>query len=201
MSPDILSASFLLMLVLDPFGNMPIVLSALAGVPLERHRRIILRECLFAFAILLAFMVGGKAFLDFLQLSETSLAIAGGIVLFLIALRMIFPHPEGVFGDPPGTEPFLVPLAVPAIAGPSALATVMLMASREPARIGGWILALTVAIVVTMIVLLAARRLQRLLGERGIRALERLTGLLLTAIAVQMLLDGIATFVRQLSAA
>jgi small neutral amino acid transporter SnatA (MarC family) len=199
MPAEVLSAGFLLLLVLDPFGNMPIVLSALANVPRERHRRIIARECLFAFAILLAFMLGGKAFLNFLQLSETSLAIAGGIVLFLIALRMIFPHPEGVFGDPPGTEPFLVPLAVPAIAGPSAVATVMLMASRDPGNIVGWIVALTVAMLVTLIVLLGARRIERVLGDRGIRALERLTGLLLTAIAVQMLLNGIATFVRQLA--
>jgi small neutral amino acid transporter SnatA (MarC family) len=198
LTADILSAGFLLLLVLDPFGNMPIVLSALAKVPRERHRGIIVRECLFAYAILLAFMAGGKAFLDFLQLSETSLAIAGGIVLFLIALRMIFPRPEGVFGDPPGVEPFLVPLAVPAIAGPSAVATVMLMASRDPGQIAGWILALTAAMIATLVVLLGAQRLERLLGERGIRAIERLTGLLLTAIAVQMLLDGITTFVRQL---
>lgn len=200
MPADILSAGFLLLLVLDPFGNMPLVLSALARVPRERHRTIIVRECLFAFGILLAFMVGGKAFLDFLQLSETSLAIAGGIILFLIALRMIFPRPEGVFGDPPGAEPFLVPLAVPAIAGPSAAATVMLMASRDPQHMAGWILALTVAMLVTLFVLLAAERIQRIAGERGIRALERLTGLLLTAIAVQMLLNGIAAFVRQLNA-
>lgn len=199
MPADILSAGLLLLLVLDPFGNMPIVLSALAQVPRERHRGIIVRECLFAYAILMAFMAGGKAFLELLQLSETSLAIAGGIVLFLIALRMIFPRPEGVFGDPPGTEPFLVPLAVPAIAGPSAVATVMLMASRDPAHIGGWVLALSAAMAVTLVVLLGAERLQRLLGERGIRAVERLTGLLLTAIAVQMLLNGIETFVRQLS--
>jgi MarC family membrane protein len=196
---DTLSAGFLLLLVLDPFGNVPIVLSALAAVPYERHRGIIVRECVLAYVILLAFMAGGKAFLDFLQLSETSLAIAGGIVLFLIAVRMIFPHPEGVFGDAPGTEPFLVPLAVPAIAGPSAVATVMLMASRDPGKIAGWIAALTAAMVVTLVVLLGAGRLQKLLGERGIRAVERLTGLLLTAVAVQMLLNGIAAFVRQLA--
>ena len=200
MPADIVSAGFLLLLVLDPFGNMPLVLSALAKVPRERHRGIIVRECLFAYVILLAFMAGGKAFLDFLQLSETSLTIAGGIVLFLIALRMIFPRPEGVFGDPPGAEPFLVPLAVPAIAGPSAAATVMLMASRDPQHIAGWILALTVAMLVTLLVLLAAERIRRIAGERGISALERLTGLLLTAIAVQMLLNGIAAFVRQLNA-
>jgi MarC family membrane protein len=199
---ELFSAGFLLLLVLDPFGNMPLVLAALANVPRERHRFIIVRECLFAYAILLAFLAGGKAFLDFLQLSETSLTIAGGIVLFLIALRLIFPRPEGIFGnDLSGAEPFLVPLAVPAIAGPSAVATVMLMASREPGNVGGWVVALSGAMLVTLVVLLGAQRLQRLLGERGIRAVERLTGLLLTAIAVQMLLNGIAAFVRQLAGA
>ena len=200
MSFELLSAAFLLLLVLDPFGNLPLVVSSVANVTPARRRAIVLRECLFAYAILLAFMAGGRAFLAFLQLSENSLAIAGGIILFLIALRMVFHHPEGIFGDAPDTEPFLVPLAVPAIAGPSAIATVMLMASRDPSRIGGWIAALTAAMAVTTVVLLAADRVQRVLGVRGVSALERLMGLVLTAIAVQMLLNGVATFVRQMTA-
>lgn len=199
MGAEVLSAAFLLLLVLDPFGNLPVVVSSLANVPPARRRTIVLRECVFAYGILLAFMAGGRAFLEFLQLSETSLAIAGGIILFLIALRMIFHHPEGVFGDAPDTEPFLVPLAIPAIAGPSAIATVMLMASRDPSKIAGWFVALSAAMAVTTAVLLAAGRVQRLLGDRGVRALERLMGLVLTAIAVQMLLNGVAAFVRQLT--
>jgi len=135
-----------------------------------------------------------------MQLSEVSLAIAGGIILFLIALRMIFPHSNGVFGDPPGTEPFLVPLAVPAIAGPSALATVMLMASRDPAHLMAWIAALTLAMLVATLVMLSASSLQRVLGERGMIAVERLMGLVLTALAVQMLLDGVRGFVAELGA-
>jgi MarC family membrane protein len=197
---EVLSAAFLLLLVLDPFGNLPVVMSSLANVTPARRRAVVLRECVFAYGILLAFMAGGRAFLELLQLSETSLAIAGGIILFLIALRMVFHHPEGIFGDAPDTEPFLVPLAVPAIAGPSAIATVMLMASRDPSRIAGWFVALSAAMAVTTIVLLAGNQVQRVLGERGVRALERLMGLVLTAIAVQMLLNGVASFVRQLSA-
>jgi MarC family membrane protein len=199
MGAEVLSAAFLLLLVLDPFGNLPVVVSSLANVPPARRRTIVLRECVFAYGILLAFMAGGRAFLEFLQLSETSLAIAGGIILFLIALRMIFHHPEGIFGDAPDTEPFLVPLAIPAIAGPSAIATVMLMASRDPSKIVEWFVALSAAMAVTTAVLLAAGRVQRLLGDRGVRALERLMGLVLTAIAVQMLLNGVEAFVRQLS--
>ena len=130
-----------------------------------------------------------------------SLAIAGGIILFLIALRMVFRHPEGVFGDPPGAEPFLVPLAIPSIAGPSALATVMLMVSRDPSQRVAWIVALTAAMAVATIVLLGSYRLQRVLGDRGMLAVERLMGLVLTALAVQMLLDGVRTFVTELARA
>ena len=194
------SAAVLLLLVIDPFGNVPIVVSALANVAPERRTKVILRECAAAYVILLAFMFGGQAFLRWLQLSEVSLAIAGGIILFLIALRMVFPHPEGVFGDAPGTEPFLVPLAIPLIAGPSAIATVMLMVSRNPSQVLAWVVALTAAMAVATIVLVAAHRLQRVLGERGMIAVERLMGLVLTALAVQMLLDGVRGFVAELGA-
>lgn len=195
---DIFSAGVLLLLVIDPFGNVPIVVAALANVEPVRRTRIVLRECVAAYLILVAFMFGGQAFLRWLQLSEVSLAIAGGIILFLIALRMVFRHPEGVFGDPPGAEPFLVPLAIPSIAGPSALATVMLMVSRDPTHRLAWFLALTAAMIVATLVLVAAYRLQRVLGERGMIAVERLMGLVLTALAVQMLLDGLRHFMQTL---
>jgi MarC family membrane protein len=192
---EIFSAAVLLLLVIDPFGNVPIVISALANVRAGRRMRVVLRECAAAYAILLVFMLGGRTFLKWMQLSEVSLAIAGGIILFLIALRMVFHHPEGVFGDPPGTEPFIVPLAIPAIAGPSALATVMLMVSRDPSHRVAWIVALTIAMAIATVVLLGAYRLQRVLGERGMVAVERLMGLVLTAIAVQMLLDGVQAYI------
>jgi MarC family membrane protein len=196
--PEIFSAGVLLLLVIDPFGNVPLVVAALPGIDPARRRRIVLRECSIAYLLLLAFMLGGRTFLQWMQLSEESLTIAGGIILFLIAMRMVFRHPEGLFGDVPGAEPFIVPLAVPAIAGPSALATVMLMGSRDPGRLLEWILALTAAMVVTTIVLLGAPRLTQWLGERGMLGVERLMGLVLTALAVQMLLNGIRAFVGQL---
>ncbi len=197
MSADLFSASVLLLLVLDPFGNLPLVVSGLSQVPRQRRSPVVLRECLFAFMILLAFMAGGRTFMEWLQLSDVSLAIAGGIILFLISLRMVFPHRDGIFGEIVG-EPFLVPLAVPSIAGPSAIATVMLMASRDPAHLWTWVLALTIAMAITTIVLLAAPRLQSVLGERGIVAFERLMGLVLTAVAVQMLLNGVRAFLLEL---
>ena len=169
MSAELLSATILLILVLDPFGNLPIVV-VLAKVPPERRARIIVRECIFAFIILLAFMAGGRTFMQWLNLSDASLTIAGGVILFLIALEMVFPSKEGIFGDVQGGEPFLVPLAVPAIAGPSALAAVMLMASRDPTNMWTWVAAITVGMIVTTVVLLAAPWLQRVLGSQVMRS-------------------------------
>lgn len=198
MTPELISAVVLLVLVLDPFGNVPLVVAAMRGVPAERRRRVIVRECAIAYALLVAFLYGGKAFLSLMHLTETSLEIAGGVILFLIALRMVFSHPDGVFGDASTAEPFIVPLAIPAIAGPSALATVMLMASRGPGAMPAMVAAVTIAMLVTLVVLAGADRVQRVIGERGVLALERLMGLVLTALAVEMLLSGVRTFVAAL---
>jgi MarC family membrane protein len=199
MKGELFSATILLVLVIDPFGNVPLVVATLRGIAQERWARIVARECIAAYAILLAFMLGGTTFLRWLHLSETSLSIAGGVILFIVALRMVFPRPEGIFGESPGVEPFLVPIAVPLIAGPSALATVMLMASRDPANLDVWMFALSIAMAATTGVLLSAHKLQKWLGERAIVAMERLMGLVLTALAVEMLLDGVRTFVAQLA--
>ena len=162
---------------MDPFGNVPLVVSTLKTVPRERRRLVVLRECVIAYVLLLAFLFGGHAFLTLMRLSETSLSIAGGVILFLIALRMVFSRPsESVFGDTDAGEPLIVPLAIPAIAGPSAMATVMLMASRDPERIGTWVGALTAAMLVTTLVLLAADRLQRALGRARRARLRALDG-------------------------
>ncbi|KAG0194124.1 hypothetical protein DFQ28_001261 [Apophysomyces sp. BC1034] len=133
-----------------------------------------------------------------MQLTDLSLRIAGGIVLFLIALRMIFPHAEGALGGDASGEPLIVPLAIPALAGPSAIATVMLLTAQEPGKMLEWVAALTVTMLVCAIVLLLAERIQRWLGARTVIAFERLMGLVLVAISVEMLLEGIRIFVRQL---
>ena len=199
MPSELVSAIVLLVLVTDPFGNVPLAVAAMRGVPRERRRRVIARECLIAYVVLVVFLFGGKAFMALMHLSETSLSIAGGVILFLIALRMVFAHPDGVFGDTPVAEPFIVPLAIPAIAGPSALATVMLMASRTPDALPSLVVAVSVAMLVTVVVLAAADRIHRVIGERGVLAMERLMGLVLTALAVEMLLSGIRTFTTQLA--
>ena len=199
MANEFLSAVILLTLVIDPFGNVPIANAMLSGVPAARRRIVIVRECAIAFVILLVFMFFGRKILEAMSLSETSLSIAGGVILFMIAIRMVFGHPEGAFGGTPKDgEPLVVPLAIPLIAGPSALATVMLMASREPGKIGMWAAAVTVTMLIATAILGLGERLQRWLGERGMTALERLMGLILTAIAVEMLLGGIRAFVSGL---
>lgn len=198
MESSFVSATVLLLLVTDPLGNIPIFVAALRAVPPHRKAFVILRECLIAFALLLLFMFIGRSFMDALGLSDVSLQIGGGVILFLIALKMVFPEPEGVFGTVPGGEPFIVPLAIPAIAGPSALATVLLLVSREPERLFEWIGALTIALSTSAVVLVFSERLQRRLGERAVIAFERLMGLVLIAIAVEMILKGLRAFIVQL---
>jgi MarC family membrane protein len=198
MNNEFLSAVILLTLVADPFGNMPLVNAMLGGVPEARRRLVVVRECLIAYGLLLVFMFGGHGFLALMHLSQTSLSIAGGVILFMIAIRMVFAKLDGTFGEKAGTEPFIVPLATPLIAGPSALATVMLMASRDPDKVGMWAAAITVTMVITTIVLLAGTRLHKWLGEHAMHAIERLMGLILTAIAVEMLLAGTRDFIKGL---
>ena len=197
MPAQFLSAVIVLLLVVDPFGNVPLVNAMLADVPLARRRKVVVRECGIAFMVLAAFMAFGPEILAVMHLSETSLSIAGGVILFMIAIRMVFAHPEGAFGLQQGRgEPLIVPLAIPLIAGPSALATVMLLASHEPRQLGMLAAALVVAMGIATAVLLAGERLQRWMGDRGMQAMARLMGLILTAIAVEMLLGGIRAFVE-----
>ncbi len=198
MDISFVSATIVLLLVVDPFGNIPVFVAALANSKGSRRLGIVLRECAIAYVVLLAFMFVGAPFMRVLNLSQSSLSIAGGVILFLIALRMIFRHPGGIFGDKMDREPFIVPLAIPSIAGPSALATVLLLVSREPERIADWITALSLALGISTSVLVFAERISRFVGERVVQAFQRLMGLILTAIAVEMLLRGIEQFVRQL---
>jgi small neutral amino acid transporter SnatA (MarC family) len=194
-----LSATILLLLITDPLGNIPLFITCLRGVAKQRRAIVILREVGIAFVILLVFMVAGNGFLRMMGLTDTSLRIGGGIVLFLIALRMIFPHPGGPFGGgDKGGEPLIVPLAIPALAGPSALATVMLLTSQAPGKLFEWIGALVVTMVICAVVLVLAERIQQWLGERVVTAFERLMGLVLVAISVEMILAGIANFVHHL---
>ena len=191
-----LSAALLLFLILDPLGNIPVFLGLLKPLPPARRRLVLARELLIALAVLLGFMWGGKYVLEAMHLRQESVSIAGGIVLFLIGLKMIFPSAEGMFGDLPDGEPFIVPMAIPLVAGPSGMAAVMLLGSQDPGRMGDWTLALVLAWLGTAALLFSATFLYKVLGMRVLVAVERLMGMLLVAISVQMLLDGVATYFR-----
>ncbi len=188
---QVFSSATILFLVMDPLGNIPLFLSLLKKVDPARRRKIIMRELLIALGILVLFLFLGQEFLDFLRLEQESVRLAGGIVLFIIALRMIFPTGKAIMGEVSDEEPFIVPLAIPLIAGPSALATLMLMVRSDPSKMIEWSLALLMAWSLSALILLSAPLFYRLLRERGLSAVERLMGMLLIMISVQMLADGV----------
>ncbi|MFT4798072.1 MAG: multiple antibiotic resistance protein [Candidatus Azotimanducaceae bacterium] len=189
---EIFSAAVVFFLIMDPLGNIPVFMAVLRKVDPARHLRITIRELLIAYVILLLYLFGGRYILDFLHLSQEAISISGGIILFIIAIRMIFPSPEGLFGDTPDGEPFIVPLAIPAVAGPSIMAVLMLMSTTTPTL--DLLMAISGAWVVTAVILLAATPMHRLLGQRGLTAIERLMGMILVMMSVQMMLNAIKMF-------
>jgi len=199
MEHTFISATVLLILITDPLGNIPIFISGLQKVHPSRRLTVVFRECAIAFGALLFFMLFGRSFLGLLHLTDESLRVAGGVILFMIAIRMIFP-PEGPSGGEGrnAREPFIVPIAIPMIAGPSAMATVMLIAHGSPNKLLVWITALVITIFVSMIVFLSSVKMKEILGEQVIQAIERLMGLVLCALAVEMLLGGLAAYLRPL---
>jgi multiple antibiotic resistance protein len=190
---DDLSAVVTLFLVMDPLGNVPVFLSVLKSVQAGRRRVVLLREIAIAYVVLIAFLLLGRSLLRFLGLQPEAISIAGGIVLFLIALRMIFPTQGSLSGDTLEGEPFVVPLAIPLVAGPSTLATLLLFQSAPSSTTGSLLIAVTIAWALSAVILVSSTFLYRMLGERGLIAMERLMGMLLVMVAVQMLLNGLRT--------
>lgn len=190
------SATITLLLIMDPLGNIPFFLATLKSVEPKKRQRIILREACIALIILTLFLFFGKYILDGMHISQPALEIAGGIILFLIAIRMIFPENEHEEKARPNVEPFIVPLAVPLIAGPSTMTMVMLLASQSPSNMMRWFVALLAAWLITTFILVFADSLRKLLGERGLVATERLMGMVLTTMAVQMFLSGFEQFLH-----
>lgn len=189
------AAAVTLFLIMDPLGNIPIFLSILARVAPERRRRILIRELLIALGLMLVFLFIGPGILHLLGLSREAISIGGGLVLMIIAIRMIFPSRGGVMGDDENDgEPLIVPLAVPLIAGPSVLATLVLLAESGPERSVDWLIAMGGAWLVTAAILLLSQQLYNVLGSRGLKAIERLMGMILISVAVQMLLNGFKSY-------
>ncbi len=191
---DTWSAAVMLFLIMDPLGNLPVFMSVLKTIEPKRRRFILIRELLFALVILFTFLFSGQAVLDFLNVQQETVSIAGGIILFLIALKMIFPSAGNPSGLAVGEEPFLVPLAIPMIAGPSTLAALILMSNQNPDRMLDRSIALGASWLVSAIILMFSGLFHRLLGERGLTAMERLMGMILVMISIQMFLDGVANY-------
>ena len=194
---DIFTTVATLFFIMSPLGAVPVVLSLLKRFDDRAKRRIIARELIFALIILVSTLWAGNAFLSFLGLEQPTLSISGGILLFIIALRMVFPKPSSE-AEIAVEEPFLVPLAMPMLAGPSAIAVLLLLSTNEPDRVWEWTTALVIAWVIVAAVLLASPLLLKLLGDKGLRALERLMGMLLIMLSIQMFLNGISQYLESL---
>ena len=186
-----ISAMVLLFLVLDPLANIPLFLVILSHVDEGRRRAVIIRELLFALVVLIIFLFAGRYILQVLCVSEASLGIAGGVILLLIAIKMIFTGFEQVFKVEVESEPFIFPLAVPLIAGPSAMTIIILIMGKDPSRWLDWLIAVICAWFACSVILFFSGNLSRILGKRGLLACERLMGMLLTAVAVEMFVTGL----------
>jgi multiple antibiotic resistance protein len=196
----IFSTAVLIFFILDPIGSVPLLLSILKNIDKKRHSTIIIREMLIGLLILVIFLFFGEQFLSLFHLQPQAITIAGGIIFFVIALKMIFPNSDGsdLFSTTKGDEPMVVPIAMPMIAGPAALATLLVLAKTNAEHTGSLFLSLLVAWALAAIVLLFSTKLYRLLKAKGLKALERLMGMLLLILSVQMFIDGIRSLLPTL---
>ncbi|MGD0664800.1 MAG: MarC family protein [Rhabdochlamydiaceae bacterium] len=190
----LLSMTFSLFLLMDSIGNLPLFIAILKDIPRKRQLQIIFREMIIALLIMVAFQFVGESVLYALQIQQYAVLVSGGIILFLLSLRMIFPSAHDADANvKKDKEPFIVPLAIPLVAGPAVLALIMLYSRQQPEPYIT-ITAIVLAWVLTTAILLSSAFLNKILGKRGIIACERLMGLILTMMSVQMFLQGIAQF-------
>jgi len=195
MPETFLSAFFLLLLVLDPMGNLVPFMALTKHLPPQRRWRVVLRECLVGTGVLVTFAFLGRHFLRYTGVSTGTLGVTGGVLLFLIGLKMVFKGSEAEEENSvPSAEPFLVPMALPLFAGPSSIALTVLNGSAGAQGRWGWIAGMIAACIAATLILLAADPLVRRIGDRGVGALERLMGLVLTTVSIQMVLDGFRTY-------
>lgn len=191
---NMLSISLVLFLIMDPIGNVSSFLSMVKGIEPKKQSKIVFREMLIALFFMVCFNYFGEVIFDWLSISETTVRLTSGLILFLVALQILFPHMKGIRDKLPQEEPFIIPLAIPLIAGPSLLATIMLYAHMEESQ-PIMLLSILIAWAAAVVVLLSSRFLQRVLGSNGLMACERLMGMVLVLLAIQRFLDGIQQFV------
>lgn len=190
-----ISSVITLALVMDGFGNIPLFIAALKKVAPERRKAVLIRELGIALLIMVAFLFLGKWFLKAFGIHEYSLSIAGGIILFIISVKLVFGGEEETKSDPKEDEPFVVPLAIPLVAGPAALSMVMITAAQQSNKLIT-LGAVVVASLINSVILMASFPISNLLGKRGLTAIERLTGMILILMSVDMVMGGISTFMN-----
>ncbi len=192
----ILSAVVTLFLVMDPFGNIPIFITSLKKVAPERRKIVLIRELAIALAIMVTFLFIGGKFLDLLGIAKYSMSIAGGIILFIISIKLVFNNENDAQNNPKEEEPFIVPLAIPLIAGPATLSIILILAGSSASSNWHTLAAILIASVVNSAILLLSFPISDFLGKRGLTALERLTGMVLVLMSVNMVMNGIADFLK-----
>jgi multiple antibiotic resistance protein len=197
---SIISTAILIFFILDPFGNIPLILSILKNIDKKEHSRIIIREMIIGLLILLIFLFFGEEFLSIFHLETHSITIAGAIIFFVISLKMIFPDPNSdLFSTKKGDDPLVVPIAMPMIAGPAALATILVLGKTNAEHTGSLVISLMIAWFLTSIIMLSSPKLYKILKTKGLTALERLMGMLLLIMSVQMFIDGLRSLLPTLS--
>lgn len=192
---SLLSVTVILFLIIDPVGNVYALLRMLRSVPSNRHTWIVVREMLIALATMVIFYFIGDFLLEKLEISKIAVQLTAGIVLFIAAIKILFPNMGSVREVMKSNgEPFIVPLAIPLVAGPSLLATIMLFSQLDslntiifPAIIISWLCATAI--------LLVSRHLHRFMGKNGLVACEKVMGMILVLLAIQRFLEGIRLFV------
>ncbi|MFN3603661.1 MAG: MarC family protein [Leptonema sp. (in: bacteria)] len=200
MLEEFLSTTLLLFFVMDPIGNIPIFIVVLEKIPPQKRRWIVIREVVFSMLILIGFLFLGNTILKYLNISQSSLKISGSILLFIISLRMIFPpymdstSKHYIFGELPEGDPFLFPLAIPSLAGPSAITTVIVISNQNPIMMHIWLFSILVSCALALVILLSSNWIFKFAGKKGVFALEKLMGMALIAISVEMFLKGIKEY-------
>ena len=190
-----------LILVMDPFGNIPLFITALKRVPSERRTKVLLRELMIALFIMVVFLFAGAKLLAWLGIAKHSLGVSGGIVLFIMSIKLVFNslEDEQAHINQRDEEPFVVPLAIPLIAGPASLSMLLILSAGAPSKVAYLFIAVLAASFLNGLVLLLSFPISNILGRRGLIAVERLTGLLMVLISVNMIMGGISDFIHTLS--
>ena len=194
----ILTLALTYFLVANPIGNSPTILSLLKNYSFEKQKKIIFREAIFSLIVALFFQFFGEMFLKFLHIKQYTLTFTGGLVLFMTSLQMIFHKPESLILEQAKIEPFIVPIATPLISGPGLMTMIMVTARSQN---NDFIITAAIMIAFSGVtaVLVSAPYVQKLIGKRGMAALEQVMGMILGLISMQMLINATHLFIKSLS--